>query len=117
MIRGLPLPRTPRVCSEDVLAPGPEAVAAEVAADQPARKPDKMQEQVKRYVQQRYVELMMVDGMDPNEACAIALREAPTVLANSVSHDSPVPILSAGLGLENSDLAGDLKYSARSVYV
>ena len=45
-----------------------------------------------------HVELMMVDGMDPNEACAIALREAPTVLANSVSHDSPVPILSAGMG-------------------
>jgi len=93
-----------------------DVAAAEAAVERILRRPDKMQEEVKRYVQQRYVELMMVDGMDPNEACAIALREAPTVLANSVSHDSPVPILSAGLGLENSDLAGDLKYSARSVY-
>jgi hypothetical protein len=75
-----------------------------------------MQEQLKRYDQQRYVELMMVDGMDPNEACALALREAPSVLANSVNHDSPLHHLSAGLGHDNSDLAGDPKYSARSVY-
>jgi hypothetical protein len=93
-----------------------DAAAAEAAVEQTARRPDKMQEQVKRYVQQRYVELMMVDGMNPNEACALALREAPTVLANSVSNDSPVHILSAGLGHENSDLSGDPKYSARSIY-
>jgi hypothetical protein len=115
-IRGLPLPRTPRVQADDAGYPG-EAATAEAAVEQPVRKPDKMQEQLRRYVQQRYVELMMVDGMDPNEACALALREAPTVLANPVSNDSPLHILSAGLsGRDQSDLAGDPKYSARSVY-
>jgi hypothetical protein len=59
---------------------------------------------------------MMVDGMDPNEACALALREAPSVFANQVGHDTPTHILSAGLGREKSDLAADPKYSARSVY-
>lgn len=44
----------------------PDGPVARVAADQ-----------IKRYVQQRYLELMMVDGMDPNAACARALREAP----------------------------------------
>lgn len=44
----------------------PDGPVARAAADQ-----------IKRYVQQRYLELMMVDGMDPNAACARALREAP----------------------------------------
>lgn len=52
------------------------------------------QDQVKRYVQQRYLELMMVDGMEPNAACAVALREAPGVLAQGQAYqmacrDSP----------------------------
>jgi hypothetical protein len=112
-IRGLPPPRTPRL-GDDAIAP--EAANPEASVEQSVRKPDEMQERLKRYVQQRYVELMMVDGMDPNEACAVALREAPIVLANPVSHDSPFHHLTAGLGLEKSDLAEDPKYSARSVY-
>jgi len=44
----------------------PDGPVARAAADQ-----------IKQYVQQRYLELMMVDGMDPNAACARALREAP----------------------------------------
>lgn len=74
---------------------------------------DKAQEQVKRYVQQRYLELMMVDGMEPNAACARALREAPTVLAGAQGIGRVQ--ISAGLGSEQEDLATKKQYSARSV--
>jgi hypothetical protein len=63
------------------------------------------QDQVKRYVQQRYLELMMVDGMEPNAACAVALREAPHVLAQGKWQ----------IACRDSPTFGSQKLSARSV--
>jgi hypothetical protein len=95
-LRGLP----PRI--ELAPEPRPEAqIAAETAA---------MQEQVKRYVQQRYLELMMVEGMEPNAACALALREAPAVLAQGQHLH-----MACGPGDSPKERPGDRKLSARSV--
>jgi hypothetical protein len=62
---------------------------------------------VKRFVQQRYLELMMLEGMDPNAACAKALQEAPACAPGAATVS-----LSAGLGHAEQPTEG---ISARSV--
>jgi len=95
-LRGLPPPRID-------LAPEPRA-------SEPTAETAAMQEQVKRYVQQRYLELMMVEGMEPNAACALALREAPAVLAQGQQLH-----MVCGPGDSPKERPGDRKLSARSV--